>query len=70
MGSASSVPSDRVSSPTLTEAAEPREAPASASHANGLVVQHQRRFAEAEQYHRQALDIELRFDGRDSAATN
>jgi hypothetical protein len=62
-----------IGSRLLTNANRSGRAPGSARvcvHANGLVVQHQRRFAEAEQYHRQALDIKLRFDDRDSAATN
>ena len=62
-----------IGSRLLTNANRSGRAPGSAHvcvHANGLVVQHQRRFAEAEQYHRQALDIKLRFDDRDSVATN
>jgi hypothetical protein len=61
-----------IGSRLLTNANRSGRAPGSARVCvpRGLVVQHQRRFAEAEQYHRQALDIKLRFDDRDSAATN
>ena len=46
-----------------------RHSAASTYHQLGMVAQEQRRFEQAEDYYRQALDIFLEFDDRHSAAT-